>query len=275
MDIYQLTKLCLARENARVVEAVRMNPDLVNCRNEIGDSLLDLAIGTGNVELVSALLALGADPTRAVLQSERPLISAIRSCSANRMNIVQLLLQYGADVNSPGILDGSAMHAAVAESSTELVELLLESEADINNISNSDEISPLWLASLAGDEDMVRLLLRHGADHRLRNITTGSAPIDEAVHSGDRKILSILLEGGADPNCHGWEREVPLIHAILFNTPNCLEIGEVLIHHGADVNAPGLRVASPLQAAILLSSSEFVHLLLRHGAKTNKGDGSL
>jgi ankyrin repeat protein len=268
-NIDHALELCLDRKTASVVAAVKANSALLRTRDQFGDGLLDLAIATGNVQLVSALLSLGADATCPHPSNDIPLIAAIRSHSVSRAEIVLLLIHHGVDVNSPGLLDASAIHAAVGESSTELVDLLLRSGANINIRSVADDITPLWSACCAGDEKMVQLLLQRGANHRLRNSTVSSSPLDEAVRVGNATILTVLLEAGADPNSHGLGREPPLIHAILFSTPNALEIGRLLVHYGANCNAPGLHVASPLHAAVVASSLEFVELLLRCGARSN------
>ena len=252
---------------AEVMEAVTANPRLLNSRSKhSGFSFLDLAISEGNVELVSRLLLAGASPDSFRLPNDIPLVTAIRSGKPARFEVVRLLIQHGANVNTPGLLDASALHAAVSESSEELVELLLQEGADVNIRPDADECTPLWFAVLWEKEEMVRLLLAHGADHRLRNTTISTSPLDEAIRNGNATILSVLLNAGADPNSHGIGREPPLTCAILSGTSNALDIIKLLLQHGADVNASGEHVTPALHAAVMAAPIEIVELLLRNGA---------
>lgn len=204
MDIDYAVDLCLAGkplEVSEVMEAVSANPDFLHSRSRLcGSSILELAVSSGNAELVSALLLAGANPNSFQSPNDIPLVAAIRSRKPARTEVVRLLIQHGADVNAPGVLDASALHAAVAESSAELVELLLKNGADINIHLDADECTPLFCAALWEKEEMVKLLLAHGADHQLRNATTSTAPLDEAIRNGNVTILSMLLGAGANPN---------------------------------------------------------------------------
>ena len=74
--------------------------------------------------------------------------------------------------------------------------------------------------------------------------------------------MELLLEYNAAPDCMVLDETV-LIQAIRCNH---LEIAEVLIRHGASVNASGFTKQTPLMEAIKLDQPGCVELLVSHGA---------
>ncbi|MCD4786253.1 MAG: ankyrin repeat domain-containing protein [Candidatus Eremiobacteraeota bacterium] len=101
-----------------------------------------------------------------------------------------------------------AIHNAVFKERWDVVELLIESGADIH----SDKWS-LPQASLKGKKEIVELLISKGADV---NIGIGEAypPLHLAVSSGHKEIVEILLRNGADINSRDKEYHTPLFHAM-------------------------------------------------------------
>merc|ERR1712098_90512 len=82
-------------------------------------------------------------------------------------NVVKILLERGADVNADS--EGwTAMHFAASYGRIELMELLLEFEAEIDAIDNWEE-TPLMKAVRSKDIDAVELLLERDARLDLKN----------------------------------------------------------------------------------------------------------
>ncbi len=172
-----------------VMDAVREDPSLLKCRNEYGVMLLDQAAYNGDKQTVSALLAMGAPPDSDDPEYSTPLMSAIGSRSPQRLEIVELLVRYGADVNTRSNDGDSALHRAVGVGSPEIVQFLLKNGADIDVRGHEDDETPLCNATLYGDEKMVRLLLEHGANPWLRNDVTGT-PLETAQRHAQEKDAS-------------------------------------------------------------------------------------
>lgn len=106
-----------------------INPEQVN---ENSDSLLVLAIMSGNVELIQTLLTLGADVNRQLTYGEygSALAAAVYSSSflRNQYKIIKILLDAGADVNAELHVGkySTALDAAEARGNDEIIHLLLE-----------------------------------------------------------------------------------------------------------------------------------------------------
>lgn len=181
------------------------------------------------------------------------------------------------DVNAQcGGYFGSALGAAVTSDSTELVQLLLNHGAD-PNLSPANSISPLMFAAINQFEDVAQLLISHGADVNLR-MRNGDTALYEAAYIGSAALLTLLLLNGADPTVTGGKHGSPLGAAVAGRSDmNRLDslvhhdaIICLLLDHGAQVNLWLDR--SPLWIAACAHDSKMVRYLLDLGADVDARD---
>jgi ankyrin repeat protein len=92
----------------------------------------------------------------------------------NRLDVVQLLLRHGADVNTPGLWGRTPLLFASVRGHLEVVRWLLEHGADVSAKDADDDFTSLHLAARYGRFETVRTLLKYNADTNAR--TTPSAP---------------------------------------------------------------------------------------------------
>lgn len=85
---------------------------------------------------------------------------------------------------------------AASTNNTELVEKLLQSGADPNS-SDVHKRSPLHLAACRGYADIVRALLRHGANPNIKD-TLGNTPLHLAACTNHIPVVIELLDAGTD-----------------------------------------------------------------------------
>ncbi len=164
------------------------------------------------------------------------LIQSLKTKSVN-YNIVNALLQNGADPNIPDNLGNSPLNIAVYSGIPSIVDLLLQKGANPNIPDNLGK-RPLNIAVHSGIPSIVDLLLQKGADPNIPD-NLGKRPLNIAVHSGIPSIVDLLLQKGADPNYESKSLGLPLIDALmLHNTSNdnIIEIVELLLKSDADVN---------------------------------------
>lgn len=175
-----------------------------------------------HTEIIQQLLDLGADVNHVGKLGRTPIIAAANAPNAP---LVTKLLAKGADPNIPetGTNDGSLGHAicyAAYSRSPEVIRLLLQAGADPNARTN-------------GPDGRTALIL--AIDYaRVKNET---APCETVI---------ALVEGGASPNLARTGGFTPLLYTINSQMP---ETAKYLLAHGAD---PELKIgdkASPAEAA--------------------------
>ena len=125
------------------------------------------------------------------LRSEQVAAAVVDTCN---LEVLQLYMRYGLDVNTGVISAPSLLYAAVSIGCEPMTQLLLERGADPNVSGPLSLEGEDMLTIAAGLQQLgiVRLLLKHGADvHR-------SWALHEAARLGDIAIAELLLEAGAD-----------------------------------------------------------------------------
>ena len=102
-----------------------------------------------------------------------------------------LLLERGAAAN-PRSQDGiTPLSIAVQEGQREMVALLLEKGAQVNEQVQIGGTTLLHVAAYRGDQEIVSLLLQYGADKQAR-MTSGERPVDLAQGQGHQALVPLL-----------------------------------------------------------------------------------
>lgn len=168
----------------------------------------------------------------------------------------------------------TALHIAVAHGSVPaarlLIALFLRGRCAID-VYNRLRQTPLHLAVITGHPALVRLLLSHGSCPSLPDrLGRSAAHLACEGGAGGARCLRELLRGGGRPEmlqARDYEGLTPLHVAV---SAGCHESAELLLLHGADVDAPDTKSGrTALLRAVESNSLEMAELLLRHGAAVN------
>lgn len=185
----------------------------VNCSSgDFGDyhvhmnitSILGYAAKYNCVELVEILLDAGADPNwRDGSKSATALALAATSCD----EIFYPLLDAGADVNAAGSFNrGTALEETVWSGNLRRVQDLLNRGADVNVAPSEFEhwrqhLTPLQRALIEGHEEILTLLIQVGAEiNAPASPSSGRTALQVACERGNLDHVRMLLQKGADVN---------------------------------------------------------------------------
>lgn len=110
----------------------------------------------------------------------------------------RIFLEAGFSSSLRDVRGVSILSLAVRAQYPDMVRLLLDSGANVNDIALDRGYSPLMDAAQKSDEVMCRLLLEYGANVNLISKDEQTALI-LCAGRGDEKISTLLFDHGADP----------------------------------------------------------------------------
>ncbi|KAH8834360.1 ankyrin repeat-containing domain protein [Flagelloscypha sp. PMI_526] len=229
-----------------------------NYRKVIGKTL-EAASQAGNIEVVQFIVDNGAD----INATGGAYGTALQAAAEGRsLEVVELLVEKGADVNARGDY-GTALQSAARWGSLKMVQYLVEKGADVNAMGEHYG-SSLHAAAWCGSLEIVQFLVEKVTDVNAAEKFYGT-PLGHAACSGSLETAQFLLTKGVDINARG-EYGTALLCALVFGK---LKVVQSLVEKGADVNALGRDHRSPLQAAVRFGDLKFVRLLVEKGADVN------
>jgi ankyrin repeat protein len=161
--------------------------DFVNVKDDKGNTPLHFA-AKGRLEVVRLLLSHGADPNIKSNNLKTPLIVATQ---AGSVDVVRVLLEHRADLAAQDEQGWAALHHAIfSNGQGEIMELLFEKGADVNSLGGFER-TPLHCAAIREREDIVLLLLEKGANPNAAD-RAGESPLDLAKKEENHRIVQIL-----------------------------------------------------------------------------------
>ena len=232
-------------------------------------TLLHKASSTGNVNVAQLLLEHGVNINVRNGEGHTPMHRGLMgSAAAHSFDMTQLLLEHGADLNALDDTQSTPLHVALQYVSVEPARLLLKHGARVDALDN-DHSTPLHVASRSGNAEAAALLLEHGADvHALDG--KHSTPLHFASESGSAEAARLLLEHGADVHALDNNNSTPLHFTARHGNDGA---ARVLLEHGAVVDARDNEDSTPLHVASQYGNAETARILLEHGADVHALNG--
>ena len=234
--------------------------------------------------MLTRVLSERVEPNDLNLNGNTALMSA---CFFNELEMAALLMERGADVNLKNNAGKTALFEA-AEHSLELVKRLVARGADIH-VKDESGYTALTNAVRRNQLGVVKFMVSQGAS--LQDLQgPGLNLLWVATGHGATDVVSYLIAQGLDPNLPNEYGETLLMRSFLLNfhfvnlnsgildeaeyterqtivLQSVLEIAQLLIAKGADVNAKTQDGRTVLMAAVEGGSLEGVRLLIDNGAR--------
>lgn len=174
---------------------------------EDGEDIVSMAVRTDRLDVIERILMAGANPNAKTEFGRTSLFNAVWGKGKNRVEIVKLLVKYGASADLDIDEDGeSCVHTAAENGDLELLKILVESgaEACLRSFDDIDR-TPLHCACKSGALEVVEYLLSCGIDVNANNEDRiGDTALSDVAQTCTPEMAKLLLEHGANPLIPGW-----------------------------------------------------------------------
>lgn len=187
---------------------------------------------------------------------ETPLHKAVKQ---GRKQIVQLLLDKGADVNAK---NGSGKTPLFLTSDKEIADLLIGKGANVNEKDIVGGYSPLHFVD---DLAVAQLLIKKGANVNAKN-EYGDTPLHSVKHAD---VAQLLIEKGADINAKNKYGATPLCDAI---RSNCEGVVRVLLEKDAKYEGYEFVTGPALVETARVANVPIADALIKKGFKVDEED---
>ena len=240
------------------------------------------AAGKGDIQSVEIALKSGAKGNvllpKGIEKKGKQDTALMLAAKNGHVEITKLLLESGADANIQDntYFKDTALQKVLTESAIVIDELMCMNEKAIQK----------WDINLRKKHvEIVKLLIKHGADINVRRGFGNLTFLMYVAMKCDHEMLKLLLEHCADVNAKDEDGKTALMLAVrgsnsrlddflrkneIINDIYSVEkVIQVLLEHGADVNAKDEYGKTALMLAAENGRAKIARLLLEHKAATN------
>lgn len=218
-----------------------------HANTEDGAKALDNAVSGGYIVQAQNLISAGADVAWVYEGGLTALYGALHN-----PEMVNLLLQAGADVNAVTDFDIPILEEFVRYGSTDAIRSLLDARPKVFG-------NAVYFAVDNGDLEMLQILLTAGADVNACFQDSRRTALTRAVEEQSVSIVNFLLESGADVN------GCTLAH----HAHDSLEDSDLFFWKAAEYDYNTTIDCTPLQAASFHPDTEIAKILIEAGAEVN------
>ncbi|XP_064099647.1 ankyrin homolog [Macrobrachium nipponense] len=237
-----------------------------------GYTALIWAAEMNSIDIVQSLLERGANINHKSYFGETAAYIAAKKGS---LEILKLLLENGANPNVPAAEGYTALLQATWHRSLQMVNELLAKEANPNYQTPSSRYFALYLATRHNERQIMEALINAGANVNLQT-SWGVTALQTATIWGHMKATKILIEAGADPNLLNIYNQTALMKASIYGHGTILQ---ELIYVGAQLDLQDKDGCTAMIWASKRGHSTVITKLLEAGAdpqiQDNNGRTSL
>ncbi|ORX48360.1 ankyrin [Piromyces finnis] len=274
--------LSTKKASVKLIKLLVKHGAKINDNCNTNNSPLTYACIGNNRYILKFLLGQGAD-TSIISKDEKSLI--LHASLNGSVYLTQYLIENNLvkEINCVDKNFETPLMLAVKKKNANLVEYLLDHGADVNYINNKDEsaLSKLLSSGRISKKliECLKVLIEHGADiNKIYKISRGyenvkETPLIYAVNRKNFDLIELFINNGALIDEKDSKGATPLYYSVV-NAKN-LEIVEYLIKKGANVNEIiNDANETALFGALRYDRFDAIKLLLENGADVNHKNSS-
>uniref|UniRef100_A0A668B005 Ankyrin repeat and sterile alpha motif domain containing 6 n=1 Tax=Myripristis murdjan TaxID=586833 RepID=A0A668B005_9TELE len=218
MDITALLVASQHGHEAVVRLLLEWGSDVNFSQKTTGWGALMLATLSGKVGVAQQLVERGADPDRVNVLSKTAFELSLqlkqRDIKAYLDSITTVRPQTDDEKRRPDVF------SALKLGNSQLVKEILEEDPAQVNLSNQEGASPLMMAAVSGQLEVVQLMVEKNADIDKQDGVHGWTALMQATYHGNKDVVKYLLNQGADVNLRAKNGYTAFDLVMLLNDPD-------------------------------------------------------
>jgi len=131
------------------------------------------------------------------LADESIQLKKIQAIENNDLKTLVSLLEINADLEGPIETYGSLLQFSTYKENIPITRFLIEQDADVDSINEQKKVTPLHIATAAGNTKLVKLLLENNANPNSQN-QRGRTPLFSTIVPERSDIRNLLISYGAN-----------------------------------------------------------------------------
>ncbi len=246
---------------AKVKELLEKNPELVNAKDQDGDTPLMYAATGGSISMVQLLIAEGADIEAKNSAGQTSLLYAVYY---GKKEVAEFLLVKGAQINYQDRNGRTPLHYAARNGHRDAVEVLIKYGADLDSCDRFGQ-TPFTLAFYYNRNDVLDLMMDKDIWEKIKE-DNRNLFLHTVASMGNKKLIELLIEKRTNMASTSNTGRT-LLHSAASGRLN--ELAEQMTAKGIDVNAKDNEGRTALPYAVREGSKGLVELLIAKGADIN------
>ena len=179
------------------------------------------------------------------------------AAKSNSTEIIDMLVNIGADMNAKGEDGETPLHWALFNGSVEAAMHLMEIGADRDNLNDKGN-SLIHVAS--SSPDIMEYFIKSNMDVNVKN-KLGRTPLHLASFTGNVEAIRMLVSAGADINAKDNFGQTPLFNVVNLSSSNVLQSMDLLLKSGALANIKDIYGYKPIDYAISNGDEQYAEML--------------
>lgn len=191
------------------------------------------------------------------------------ACDMDAPKATETLIEFGANPNAKDNNGDTPLHLICRNGATDMVDVLLNSGANINEKSLQEGMTPLHVAFCADRPEMATLLIAKGANLRIRD-SEGATPL----HTGaaNDSLTQEIINALPDKELHNRDEDGRTLLHIAAEGSGSRVVAYLCEDPRVDINAKDDELETALHCATKIGNLSAMKILIDHGIFINEID---